>query len=171
MFCCMCGAKIYHEAKYCHNCASALPDPTLDIGPLPEDNRSKASSIAARSASGSETKSDRKDPRCHKCGASDGLKAWNFGLGKADSTKRAWGETAISAALSAVTVPLIGFGMLRLPGKRTSFTVLRLRLVLCDACWRDRAGYSSHPFWNEANSLGYTEFFGPTELDKLEPVP
>jgi hypothetical protein len=171
MFCCKCGAKVYHEAKYCHNCANALPDPTIDIEPLPKDTESKANSIAVRSASGSETRSNRKDLKCHKCGSSGGLKAWDFGLGKVVSTKRAWGETAISAALSAVTAPLIGYGMLRLPGKRTSFTVLRLRLVLCDACVRNRGGYSSHPFWNEANRLGYTEFFGPTELDKLEAVP
>ena len=87
------------------------------------------------------------------------------------SIKRAWGETAVSAVLSAVTVPLIGYGMLRMPGEKTKFNVLCLRLVLCDACWRKRVGYSSHPFWREAIKLGYTEFFDSTELDKLEPIP
>ncbi len=172
MFCCKCGAKVYDGTKYCHNCGSALPDPAPDVGLYaPEDIGRKVGSVGATSGSSSEGKSARKETKCHKCGASGGLKAWDFGLGMVVSTKRTWGETAVSAAISAITVPLIGYGMLRLPGKKTSFNVLRLRLVLCDACLRTRVGYSSHPFWKEANRLGYTEFFGPTELDKLEPVP
>lgn len=147
MFCCKRGAEIYLQAKYCHNCGGVLPDPTFEGRPV-RDGVSNAL-------------------KCHKCGASKGIKAWDFGLGKAISSKRAWGETAMSAALSAVTVPLIGYGMLRLPGKKTNFRVLRLRLMLCDSCWQNRAGYSFHPFWNEANRLGFTEFFPSTELDKM----
>lgn len=170
MFCCKCRAKIYHEAKYCHNCGDPLSGPTIDVGHMPESIESKTDSNATRSSTNSRTRSDLKEPNCHKCGAAGGLKAWDFGLGKAIETKRVWGETAISAALSAVTVPLIGYGVLRLPGKKTSFSVVRLRLILCDACCRNRVGYSAHPFWEEANRLGYTEFFDQMELTKLEPI-
>lgn len=171
MFCCKCGSKIYHEAKYCHNCGNALPGPALDVGPsMPEGIETEADSATKHPPPNLVITSDCKEPKCHKCGAAGGLKAWDFGLGKIVTTKRAWGETAISAALSAVTVPLTGYGMLRLPGKKTRFSVVRLRLVLCDTCLRNQAGYSSHPFWEEANRLGYTEFFDQTELTKLEPT-
>jgi hypothetical protein len=154
MFCCKCGAEIHREATHCHKCGDVLPG-----------------MVATHSPAGSQSTAGRQEAKCHKCGGTAGLTAWDFGLGKVLSTNRAWSETAISAALSAVAVPLIGFGMLRLPGKRTSFSVLRLRLVLCDACLRNRVGYSAHPLWEEANRQGYTEFFGTTELGKLEHVP
>jgi hypothetical protein len=105
---------------------------------------------------------------CHKCGK-PALHNWFFGLGKVISVRRAWGDSAIAAAVSAVTLPLIGAGALRFPGKKTSFQVLRLQLRLCDSCVRRKdSAYSIHPAWQRAAALGYTEFFDGAELKKLQ---
>jgi hypothetical protein len=91
-------------------------------------------------------------------------------LGKKISSKRAWGGTAWSLAVSAITVPLIGAGGVQLPGKNTRLRVLRLRLVLCDSCRQKRLNYSVHPWWATANRLGYTEFLNAEQLAGLETV-
>jgi hypothetical protein len=44
--------------------------------------------------------------RSETCIAAKNLRSWEFGLGKKISTELAWGETAASAALSALTVPV-----------------------------------------------------------------
>ena len=41
----------------------------------------------------------------------DGLYGWNFGLGKNLSSQRTWSETAVSAAVSAIALPVIRSGM------------------------------------------------------------
>jgi hypothetical protein len=154
MFCCKCGAETHPCDRYCHNCGDTLPQ---DIE-VTSEKRSVQPKVG------------NKNQRCHKCGSPERLYSWDFGLGKAISSKRAWGETALSAAFSAVTVPLTGYGVLRLPGKRTKFSVVRLSLVLCDSCLRNREGYTCHPMWSEAQRLGFTEFFCAGDLANLEPV-
>ena len=113
---------------------------------------------------------DQKPHECHGCGTKDKLHSWDFGFGKKVSTKRAWGETAWSIAVSAVTIPLVGAGGLRFPGKKSSYRVLRLSLVLCDSCWEGQTKYGLHPWWQTAIRLGDTEFFDAEGLKKLEPV-
>jgi hypothetical protein len=113
---------------------------------------------------------NQKPHECHACGRTDNLYDWNFGLGKKISTKRAWGGTAWSLAISAITVPLIGAGGVQLPGKKTRLRVLRLRLVLCDSCRQQRLDYSVHPWWAMANRLGYSEFLNAEQLARLETV-
>jgi hypothetical protein len=84
------------------------------------------------------------------------------------SSRHAWGETVISTVVSAATLPLLGAGIFKLPGKETSFQVLRLRFNLCDSCARSKeTSYSMHPSWKKANSLGYTQFFDANELKRL----
>ena len=97
--------------------------------------------------------------------------AWDFGLGKPIASKRVWASTAASLAVSAMTVPLFGLGRLDLPGRKTTFTVLRLQLVLCESC-QQRGGihYSVHPWWGDALRLGYTQFFDGDDLEKLQPL-
>jgi hypothetical protein len=90
-------------------------------------------------------------------------------LGRITSTRQTWGETVATAAVSAVTIPLLGAGALRLPGKKTSFDVLQLRLRLCDSCAREKnTAYSMHPGWRRAMALGYREFFDASELKRLQ---
>src|SRR5256885_15855613 len=120
MFCCRCGAPIFQQAPVCLSCGGAISDP--------------ASAATSVSAEGTPI-----PLICHNCGKSDELVAWDFGLGRAITTKRNWDETLISGAISAVTLPLIGVGMVRLPGNRSTFAVLRLWLLLCESCSRNRS--------------------------------
>ena len=61
---------------------------------------------------------DAKPNECHGCGRTEGLKGYNFGLAKVLSAKRDWTEIAASVALSAISVPLVGLGMIKIPGKK-----------------------------------------------------
>lgn len=160
MFCCKCGARLDPGALQCSNCGDVLPEFGLRNSPTADVTQNSVQD----SVRGGSTK-------CHKCGSPDKVHSWEFGLGRATSSSRSWSGTALSAALSAITVPLTGFGVLQLPGKKTTFSVLRLRLTLCDSCWRNREGYSCHPLWAEAQRLGFTEFFCAGDLARLEPVP
>jgi len=166
MYCCKCGAEIYLRSKYCHNCGDTLPESAPDL----ESSFSHGAEVATNKESAPRRQPISPQPSCHKCGSYLRLNSWDFGLGKVALSRRSWSETAISAALSAVSVPLTGYGMLRLPGKRTTFGVLRLRLILCDSCVRNREGYECHPLWAEAHRLGFTEFFCSADLKKLAPV-
>jgi len=176
MYCCKCGAKIYLDARHCHNCGSFLPpsvgETSLQRSTSHELLRPRNESIneEQRSLVKELLTTDRKEHECHKCGAREKLSSWGFGLGRVISSKHTWSETAASAAISAITLPLIGFGALRLPGKKTNLSVLRLRLVLCEFCRKEGATYSVHPWWNGAQRLGYTEFLCPTDLNELRSV-
>jgi len=93
-------------------------------------------------------------PECQGCGRRDALRRWNFGLGRPLGTETDWGETLASIAVSAVTIPMLGIAGLRLPGKKTSLSVLRLQLLLCDTCTRQgKTPYSVLPVWSEQCDL------------------
>ena len=175
MFCCKCGTQNPDAASYCNECGSLLykqetkhPDKSakeklprqVEIPQNAEQRRLAEELLAI----------DQRPHECHACGCSDRLHGWDFGLGKKTSTKWAWGETALSVAVSAVSIPLIGVAGLQLPGKKTRYQVLRLRLILCDSCWEGQAKYSLHPWWQTATRLGYTEFFDANALKHLEPA-
>jgi hypothetical protein len=175
MFCCKCGARNPNEANFCHRCGNSLYVP--EAGSLDQSTRNRAPQQVGPVQSEEQgwlinelLPIDQKLHECHSCGRKGHLHSWDFGLGKKLSTKRAWGETALSVAVSAVTIPLIGAGGLRLPGKKTSYRVLQLRLILCDSCWEGQTKYSLHPWWQAATRLGYTEFFDAEGLKKLEPA-
>ena len=175
MYCCICGSQNPDGASYCHKCGRSLfREETTQEGQQPAQ-------ISPRQVEAPLTEEqqqlidqllpiDQKAYECHACGRTDNQYSWDFGLGKNISTQRAWGETAWSVAVSAVTLPLIGVGGLRLPGKKTSLRVLRLRLILCDSCHQRQLHYSLHPWWTVARRLGYTEFLDAKDLQKLEPV-
>lgn len=108
--------------------------------------------------------------RCHGCGAETDLRSWDFGLGMVISKEWHWGETVGSAALSALAVPVVGYGMLSLPSKDTRMAVLRLRLTLGNDCSRRGVNYALHPSWPGAQQLGFEKFLGPDDLARLEPA-
>jgi hypothetical protein len=164
MFCCKCGARNPHDASYCHKCGSSLYIEATK--PSDQSVRDEAPHQVKKPQSEEERRLidellhiDQRPHGCHACGRRDNLHGWDFGLGKEISTSRAWGDTALSLAFSAVTIPLIGAGALQLPGKNIRYEVLRLRLILCGSCWKGGAKYSLHPWWQKATQLGYTEFF------------
>jgi len=176
MFCCKCGARNPEEAQFCHKCGTSLykekeeqqigqpkgtKDPRQAEGELTDEQRQLVDELLPI---------DQKPDECHRCGRRDSLYAWDFGLGKRISTKRAWGDTAWSLAVSAVTVPLMGVGGLQFPGKKARLRVLRLQLILCDSCRQGEITYSVHPWWEAARRLGYTEFLDAAALKRLQPA-
>jgi hypothetical protein len=110
---------------------------------------------------------DKKPHECHACGKRDDIYSWDFGLGKKTGTKRNWFITAASLGLSAITVPLLGSGMLRLPGKEMRFRILRLKLILCDSCRDSRFSYNFHPWWEPARRLLLIRLFQQTHTDSM----
>jgi len=177
MFCCKCGARNPDDATYCRSCGSLLckgNEPKVEQSPrkptthevetLPDEEQRRLIDELLPI--------DQKPHECHACGRRDNLHGWDFGLGKPISTKRAWGETVRSVAVSAVTLPLIGAGGVQLPGKKTCLRVLRLRLILCDSCIREQTNYTFHvhPWWEPARRLGYTEFLSADDMERLQPA-
>lgn len=147
MFCCSCGTSTVDDALFCHKCGKPIP----------------------REPEPQEVAKDNRLSQCHNCGR-DAVHGWDFGLGK-PLRSRTWSGTAASVVVSAVTIPLIGVGAFQLPGKRTTMSVLRLRLLLCDTCARRGGiGYSVHPLWGEAMQQGFTEFLNADELKSLRPT-
>ena len=71
---------------------------------------------------------------CHYCGSDSDLVAFDFGLMRVKATARAWGETAATAALAAITFPMFGAAMVKLPGQTSKGEILALRLIVCKTC-------------------------------------
>jgi hypothetical protein len=163
MYCHKCGTQIAISSNYCHLCGTPLPqEKNLSRKSAWEEERQRlAESLLAI---------DTKPHECHGCGSKQDLYKWDFGLGRSLSSERAWGETAASVVLSAVTIPFLGAGMLRLPGKSTRYRVLRLQLVLCNSCRGGHINYGLHPWWVPAQKLGYSTFLSAKELDKMTPT-
>lgn len=161
MYCCNCGAKLTGRSTLCPSCSTPIPPESLpqNDAPIAVEEQAVIRDIVSE---------DLQSTGCHKCRSNAAPHTWQFGLGKISSSRHAWGETAISAAVSAVTLPLLGAGALKFPGKKTSFQVLRLRLRLCDSRARHRQrAYSMHPAWKKAQALVYTEFFDAAELNRF----
>lgn len=159
MFCCACGAPTVDDARFCHKCGKPVPAEPAISEPNPQQPRQETLSP------------DSRLNQCHSCGRKDNLHGWDFGLAMPLASGRVWSSTVASVAVSAVTIPLLGVGGFQLPGKRTTFRVLRLRLLLCDSCARQGGKhYSLHPSWGEATRLGFTEFLDADGLKRLQPT-
>lgn len=178
VYCCACGAENPDYGRYCHRCGKALiPDarnadlisksPTSRSQPRSADDSDEdAAEITALQAL---ARIDVKPSECHGCGRTQGLASYEFGLAKVLSVKRDWTRTAASVVVSAVSVPLTGLGMIKLPGNRTRVRALRMKLILCETCRRTQVNYPAHPWWYPAHKLGYDTFLGEPELQKLKP--
>jgi len=177
MFCCSCGTRNPEPAPSCYNCGAALISPTIVSvripGPAVQSRPNNASFLDSDEGEirGLRVlaRTDSKSCECHVCGTREGLRYYRFGLARVMSVKRVWSETAASVVMSAISVPLVGVGMLRLPGKRTSVRALRLTLVLCEACDVSQPDYTAHPWYSAAQRLGYTALLSECDLEKLTP--
>lgn len=107
---------------------------------------------------------------CHYCGAEKNLIFWNFALMKVEDSHVSIGGTVASAAISAITLPLLGAGAIRFPGRMHSGQAFRLRLVTCRPCCKKHGNIfglfilnkeraSAHPLWNVLFENGFTKFF------------
>ena len=108
---------------------------------------------------------DEKPNECHGCGGKDQLLAYPLALAKTLNVKRDWTGTAASVALSAVSIPLTGFGIFRTPGKHTTYRAVRMTLILCRNCRKRRVNYELHPWWRDLHSLGYAQFLDRYDLE------
>lgn len=164
------------DGNYCHKCGAPLSSTTIDIDAVGRIQASRTQGIEPlgdaeqRRITKELLSIDPKSDKCHACGRKERLHRWEFGLGKPVSSRPAWGGTALSVAVSAVALPLIGVGALQLPGKKVSYRVLRLSLVLCEDCWKEQTNYTVHPWWQAAGRLGYKDFFDAEQLKALKPA-
>lgn len=179
MYCVMCGAENPDYARYCQKCGRAQP--ALE---RPIQNTSTVISTEQRRLSQKQVRAheeqrtiaaellsvDQKPDRCHACGNREVLRLFPFGLAKTLSTKQDWLGSAWSVAVSAISLPLLGYGGFQLPGKTSRLWVLKLHLVLCETCRRKPHDYSLHPWWHKARTLGFTRFLKEDELKKLRPA-
>lgn len=111
--------------------------------------------------------------KCHKCGVAGMKYRYCFGLAEITSEKRSWIETAISAGISAISLPTVGYGIFHFPRKTTKANILRLHLSLCYACAKQfymDVDCTCHPAWDKAQVLGFTQFLTEKQLDKFKPA-
>ena len=100
---------------------------------------------------------------CHYCRVEkETIQSYDFALMQVQETSRKWGETAASATLSLVTLPLLGGVMIRGPSKVHSGAALHLRLIACQKCRSANANIlglfmlnetraSKHPAWEKTS--------------------
>jgi len=167
MYCCTCGTKCPENAPRCPSCGSVqLPERASVLGRVEPSSRTPIQSddetIALQRLSVTDVKSDQ----CHGCGSKDQLLAYPFALAKKMNVQRDWAGTAASVAISAVSIPLTGFGIFQTPGKRTTYRIIRMTLILCPECRKRRVSYELHPWWNGVLRLGYTKFFDRYDLGR-----
>lgn len=186
MYCQKCGVQSPEDASYCYKCG------TLLYREAAESRGPQSVAPSNRPGNAERDNEERRlteelsaiDPKlheCHACGARESLHSWNFALGKVLRRRRSWGGTVASLAVSSVTIPLFGIGVLHVAGKKkVRLRVLRMKLILCGACRAermaygpdgvDRAAYALHPWWTAAQRLKYTEFLNAADLSRLEPA-
>jgi hypothetical protein len=113
---------------------------------------------------------------CHGCTRPTAVEAHAFGLAQVLETRRTWPGEGRSAAARVVMVALpFLVGVVTMPGQVTEGHVLRLALRLCPVClagcqgWRGQVRltateYAWHPWWEAAQTLGYTTLIPPAML-------
>jgi len=167
MYCCACGSTCPENAACCPQCGSAqLPEPNLS----PESNHSLRTQVSTDNEAAIIQRlrsSDVKSYECHGCGNKQELLSYPFALAKTLNVERNWAGTAASIAVSAVSIPLTGFGVFQIPRKRTRYRMIRMTLILCPKCRKHTVTYERHPWWNVVYRLGYTEFLDRYDLEEL----
>lgn len=166
MYCPACGAQLLSESEFCHKCGRKSPHELLltidtrDRGVVVTRPRNEEELIAAL---------ERELPklqRCSVCSAKDNLTYINFGLGML-KTGRRWKETFLSAAVSAVSLPLVGMGKLILPTKLSSIRVIPLFLAVCSKCISGEPDFTKHPCFSILWDYGFNKFIPTNELPKF----
>ena len=107
---------------------------------------------------------------CHYCGSEHDLVPFDFALMRVNETKHELGGTLVSAAISAMAIPLLGVGALKLPGKSFQGVAYHLKLAVCKPCCKREGNIfglfminekraSKHPMWDTLQEAGFTKFF------------
>lgn len=105
---------------------------------------------------------------CHYCGSAGERVYLDFALMRVSGSSISIGQTVASAALSTVTIPLLGVGALSLPGKSLRGAAFHLKLVVCKPCCKKEGNMfgffmnerraSRHPLWSVLHEHGFTKF-------------
>ncbi len=160
MFCCFCGQQNPNEGKFCQFCGKQLLRSPSSPQPNDETQRARLESEQMQRIAATPVPLDR----CHRCSALNNLTPLRFALGKEVSSESNYGAVGASAAASAVTMALFGFGAIAGPRSATTYRMLRLETVLCPMCkktftdWAGslkRGAYEFHPWYGAAVQLGY----------------
>lgn len=117
---------------------------------------------------------------CHLCGQGTQLRAYSFGMARVASRRLDWSRTAVTAGISAVTFPLFGIGRLDGPTLQTRARIIRLTLVACENCVKERTGltgrtkfrrrdYACHPWYHKAVALGFPKVLDAAALARYGP--
>lgn len=112
---------------------------------------------------------------CHYCGSEEELQQYHFAMMRVDKTGRNWGSTAITAAMSAAAVPLLGVAALAMPGRTFHGSALNLRLKVCKLCQKKNSNIfglfmlneeraSHHPAWKQLKDAGFEKFFDTEKI-------
>jgi hypothetical protein len=112
---------------------------------------------------------------CHYCGSNSIFGGIDFALMRVDNSNRSWGSTIASAALSAITIPLIGGAALSLPRKSFQGDAYRMRVVACKDCMEKNSNIfglflpnkeraSKHPLWKAMHDAGFTKLLLDREI-------
>jgi hypothetical protein len=155
VFCPSCGGELFKEAAYCHKCGRKFPpqqpisESQLDVqrsAQWPRNKHNKKKLLAALQREAVNLN------RCHKCSADEELIQVDFGLAMV-RTGRNWPETVASVVFSAVSLSLGGYGIIRLPRKRTEVDVIPLKFYICFDCFAagidlQNIEFSLHPWFH-----------------------
>lgn len=158
MYCPGCGARMPDATELCQICGRRVPPLTRPLRSeravqRPDPARSKDEELEDLL-----NRSPVRPDRCVICSTNGELAFFDFGLARV-KVARNWTETIASAAVSAVSLPLVGVGMVRLPGKTTTTSMFKLRMALCEECLLECCGGfpdpSIHPWFPILWEHGY----------------
>lgn len=171
MFCPACGAELFEDAAYCHKCGREFQLPQAVAVPRAQTE------LPSRRLSKDELLSALKEKsvnlnKCHSCLAETGLLKLDFGLAMI-KTGRNWQETIASVAISAISLPLGGIGLIKLPSKNTEIDVLPLEFHICLDCFEEigdarKIDFSLHPWFGLLWDYGYNRFITPSEIENYK---
>lgn len=106
---------------------------------------------------------------CYYCSSEQDLVYFDFALMRISEAKREYSATLASAAMSAIAIPIIGFGALKLPGKSITGAAYHMKLVVCKPCSKKEGNMfglfmmnekraAKHPLWNTLQDAGFMKF-------------
>lgn len=167
MFCPACVTEVDPDAHFCPRCGHKLSPvaatqppariPLRGYPPMQPVRNDKELAAALRQIG-------PKLNECHICSGKVGLQKIDFGLAKYYARRR-WAEMAATMGMSAVTLYLMGIGIVTLPTKQTRRSVIRLRLVRCLNCAAQPPQFDRHPWYGLLWNYGYIQLIPPEQME------
>jgi len=167
--CPYCRAELDRDSRFCHRCGHELstgqeiqPKATVPSRSYQPIRLVQSDDELIAALRQTRPRSDE----CHICSGTSGLRKIDFGLAKY-FVRRRWAEMVGSLGVSAVTLYLMGIGMVTLPTKQTRRSIVRLRLVRCSKCADQPPQFTRHPWYGLLWNYGYMQFVPPEQMEPL----